>query len=68
MGERIKRQEVLYQTGKKIQFVMGEAALPVRFGTPATMLGQLDRLATVAGLMGVEVSVVPFSTPFRCTR
>lgn len=64
VGERIKRQQVLYEPGKKIQLVMGEAALHVRFGPPATMLGQLDRLATVTGLAGVEVGVVPLSTPF----
>lgn len=64
VGERIRRQQVLYETGKEIQLVMGEAALHVRFGPPETMLGQLDRLATVAGLAGVEVGIVPFSTPF----
>lgn len=63
VGERIKRQDVLYQPGKKIQLVLGEAALHTRFGPPETLLGQLDRLVAVAGLAGVELGVVPFSAP-----
>jgi hypothetical protein len=64
VGERVRRQDVLYEPGKRIQLVMGEAALHVRFGPRETMIGQLDRLANVAGLAGVELGVVPFSTPF----
>ncbi|MGH3811777.1 MAG: DUF5753 domain-containing protein [Pseudonocardiaceae bacterium] len=63
VGERIKRQDVLYQPGKKIHIVMGEAALHTRFGAVQTLLGQLDRLVSVIGLAGVELGVVPFSTP-----
>lgn len=63
VGERIKRQDVLYQPGKKIQLVLGEAALRIRFGSQQTLLGQLDRLAAVVGLTNVELAVVPFSTP-----
>lgn len=64
VAERIKRQDVLYEPGKMIRLLFGEAALHVRFGRPETMLGQLDRLATVAGLANVELGVVPFVTPF----
>jgi hypothetical protein len=64
VAERIKRQDVLYEPGKTIRLLMGEAALHVRFGRPETMMGQLDRLATVAGLAHVELGVVPFTTPF----
>ncbi len=63
VGERIKRQDVLYQSEKQIQLVMGEAALHTRFGTAETLMGQLDRLAAVAGLAGIEICVVPFTTP-----
>lgn len=63
VGERIKRQDVLYQPAKNIQVVMGEAALHTRFGTMQTLLGQLDRLIAVIGLAGVELGVIPFSTP-----
>jgi hypothetical protein len=63
VGERIKRQDVLYQPGKKIQLMMGEAALRTRFGALQTLLGQLDRLVAVVGLATVELGVVPFATP-----
>lgn len=63
VGERIKRQDVLYQPGKRIQLVMGEAALRTRFGALQTLLGQLDRLVAVVGLASVELGVVAFSTP-----
>jgi hypothetical protein len=63
VGERIKRQDVLYRAGKKIQLIIGEAALHTRFGAVETLIGQLDRLVSVVGLAGVEVGVVPFSTP-----
>lgn len=63
VGKRLDRQHVLYQPRKKIQLVMGEAALHTRFGPSETLLGQLDRLATVAGLATVELGVVPFTTP-----
>jgi len=43
---------------------MGEAALHIRFGPRETTIGQMDRLATMAGLAGMELAVVPFSAPF----
>lgn len=58
-----RRQQVLYMPGKRIQLVMGEAALRTWFGEPGTLAGQLDRLAAVAGLAGVEVGVLPFDAP-----
>lgn len=64
VGERIKRQEVLYQPGKTIQLIMGEAALRTRFGALETLIGQLDRLVSVIGLAGVEIGVIPFARPW----
>lgn len=57
---RIRRQEILYQPGRRIQFVIGEAALRSTPGTVETLLGQLDRLVAVAGLATVELGVLPF--------
>ena len=63
VGERIKRQDVLYQPGNTIQLVLGQAALHTRFGALETLVGQLDRLVSLIGLASVEIGVVPFSTP-----
>lgn len=61
VAERLKRQNsVLYQTGRRIQLLVGEAALRSAPGTIDTLLGQLDRLVSVAGLATVELGVIPF--------
>ncbi|MGH3620456.1 MAG: helix-turn-helix domain-containing protein [Sciscionella sp.] len=63
IGERIKRQEFLYQPGRQVQIVLGEAALSMRFGSVATLVGQLDRLVTLTDLPAVDLRVLPFSVP-----
>ena len=57
---RMRRQEVLYQPNKRIQVVVGEAALRTWFGSPETLIAQLDRLVAVADLATVELGVLPF--------
>lgn len=55
---RVERQRVLYEGGRRFEFLIGEAALlwsPVAGVLP----GQLDRLASLAGLDDVELGVVP---------
>jgi len=39
VGERARRQDVIYEPDKAIQLAMGEAALHVRFGPRETMIG-----------------------------
>jgi hypothetical protein len=60
---RIRRQQVLYERGKQIQIVIGEAALHDPPGTRSTLIEQLHRLIAVAGLSQVELAVVPLGTP-----
>ncbi|MGH3904867.1 MAG: helix-turn-helix domain-containing protein [Pseudonocardiaceae bacterium] len=62
VGERIRRQEILYQSGKHIQLVIGEAALHDPPGSIDTLTGQLDRLVAVAGLATVDLAVLPIGT------
>ncbi|MGH3787972.1 MAG: helix-turn-helix domain-containing protein [Pseudonocardiaceae bacterium] len=57
---RIRRQDVLYQPGRRIELILGEAALRSTPGTIATLLGQLDRLVSVIDLPTVELAIVPF--------
>ncbi len=61
VGKRMERQQILYSPGRKIQIVMGEAALHTRFGTTETLTGQLDRLLALTGYTHVEIGVVPFT-------
>lgn len=63
IAERVRRQEILYQPGKRVQVLLGEAALYSRPGSVDTLAGQLDRLLSVTGLASVEVGVVPLAAP-----
>lgn len=63
VAARMRRQQVLYQTGKQVQLVMGEAALYKSVGTIGTLIGQLDRLMTMTAVPSVDVGIVPFSVP-----
>lgn len=63
VAERMSRQQVLYQTGKQVQLMMGEAALHKSVGTTGTLIGQLDRLMTMTALPSVDVGIIPFAVP-----
>ncbi len=60
IGERMQRQQVLYQPGKQVQVVMLEGALRTRAVSVPTLAGQLDRLLAVIGLPSVELGIIPF--------
>jgi len=62
VGERIRRQEILYQPGRYIQLIIGETALHDPPGLTETLAGQLDRLLAVAGLATVDLAVLPIGT------
>jgi hypothetical protein len=55
--ERIRRQDILYQPGRRIDIILGEAALRSTPGTIETLLGQLDRLVSLADLPTVELGM-----------
>lgn len=57
---RVRRQDVLYQPGRRIELILGEAALRSTPGTIGTLLGQLDRLVSVIDLPTVQLGIVPF--------
>ncbi|MGH3929114.1 MAG: helix-turn-helix domain-containing protein [Pseudonocardiaceae bacterium] len=59
-AERVRRQDILYQPARRIEIILGEAALRSTPGTIETLLGQLDRLTSVAQLATVELGIVPF--------
>jgi len=57
--ERIRRQDVLYDPAKRVELLIGEAALRHPVGSPATMRAQRDRIANLAGLAHVRLGIVP---------
>lgn len=57
---RVRRQDVLYQPGRRIELILGEAAPRSTPGTIGTLLGQLDRLVSVIDLPTAELGIVPF--------
>lgn len=56
---RMRRQEVLYDTGKTFEFIITEAALRYLLCPPQVMRGQLDRLLGVPGLSHVTFGIIP---------
>jgi len=57
---RMRRQDALYDTTKRFQFLITEAALRFHVCPAATLRAQLDRLLAIAGLETIELAVVPF--------
>jgi transcriptional regulator with XRE-family HTH domain len=65
--ERMRRQEVLYESGREFEFIIMEIALQIRNCPPAVMLGQLDRLLGVTGLHNVTLEIIPLDTLLTVT-
>jgi transcriptional regulator with XRE-family HTH domain len=61
---RVKRQEILYRPDKRFHFVLTEAALRYRLCAPEIMLGQLDRLVSLAALSNVRLGIIGFETAY----
>lgn len=58
VAARIERQQILYRTGRRFEFLVAEQALLWAPG-PGVMAGQRDKLATIATLSDAEVRVLP---------
>ena len=58
---RMQRQQVLYRTGKRFDFVITEAVLRYRLGEVEVMAGQLARLVALSTLTTIRFGVIPFS-------
>jgi transcriptional regulator with XRE-family HTH domain len=59
VAARMRRQEVLYETGRTFEFVITENVLRRRVGSSVAMLGQLDRLVQVSTLPNVTLGIIP---------
>lgn len=62
---RVRRQEALYDSGKRHRIIMWEGALRALVCAPAVLAAQLDRLAGLTGLDTVELGIVPFAAPLK---
>lgn len=60
ISSRLRRQEVLYGSAKRIQIVLGEGALRTLVSTPEVHIGQLDKLLAASRLPAVELGVIGF--------
>lgn len=67
VAARIKRQDVLYESGRDFRFVIYEAALRTRIGPSDVMAGQLDRMLNLAGLPQISLAVIPFAARLATT-
>jgi transcriptional regulator with XRE-family HTH domain len=63
IAARLDRQLVLYDPGKRFEFLMPEAALTHRIGPPRLLIAQLAHYRQVMTLENVTFGIVPASTP-----
>ena len=63
--ERLTRQSVLHEPGRRFDYVLTEGALRWRPGPKAMMEEQLGRLLAVGSLSGVTLSIIPFDREAR---
>ncbi|TLQ43496.1 helix-turn-helix domain-containing protein [Streptomyces marianii] len=67
VGARMRRQEVLYETGKLFRVLVWEGALHALICPRDVMAGQLDRLVGLIGMSTVELGIVPLGAPLALT-
>lgn len=60
---RVRRQDLLYQSGRTFHIVVWEAAPYASVYPPSVLATQLDRRADVNGLDTVRLGIVPFGAP-----
>jgi len=61
---RMRRQDILYRPEKRFHFILTEAALRYRLCPPEVMLGQLDRLISMAAVPNVKLGIIGFETAY----
>jgi transcriptional regulator with XRE-family HTH domain len=65
VAARMRRQEVLYESGREFEFIILESVLRIGGAPDEVMLGQLDRLLGVTGLANVTLRVIPLGPVLR---
>jgi transcriptional regulator with XRE-family HTH domain len=59
VNARMQRQTILYQSDRRFEFLMTEAALRARIGSAQIMISQLNRLHAVLGMHNMRFGIVP---------
>lgn len=62
---RARRQEALYEPGRRFRFLVWEAALYVVTCPYEVMAEQLDRLSGLIGLDTIELGIIPFGAQLK---
>ncbi|MCK8676570.1 helix-turn-helix domain-containing protein [Streptomyces lichenis] len=62
---RMRRQDGLYQPGRRYRVLMWESALHTRICSASVLADQLDRLMSLNGLSSVELGVIPLAASVR---
>ncbi|MEU7857856.1 helix-turn-helix transcriptional regulator [Nonomuraea sp. NPDC049141] len=64
---RMRRQQMLYDSAKRFEFLIGEPVLRWLICPPAVMRAQLDRLQTIIGLEHVRFGILPMGSQLTIT-
>lgn len=67
VASRMQRQQFLYDSGKRFEFLLAEPVLRWLLCPPSVMRGQLDRLQTVIGLDRIRFGIIPMGVELPIT-
>ncbi|MBM0224914.1 helix-turn-helix transcriptional regulator [Micromonospora sp. ATA51] len=67
VASRMQRQHLLYDTGKRFEFLLAEPVLRWLLASPDVMRGQLDRLQTVVGVPNIRFGILPLGVQLATT-
>ena len=59
VNARMQRQNILYDSERRFEFLVTEAALRTRYGSTQIMISQLNRLHAVLGMHNVRFGIIP---------
>ncbi|TDB83375.1 XRE family transcriptional regulator [Actinomadura sp. KC216] len=67
VAARLQRQQLLYDTSKRFEFLLAEPVLRWLICPPPVMRSQLDRLQTIIGLDRVRFGILPMGVELATT-
>lgn len=64
VAARMRRQEILYDRTRAFRVVITEPVLQYALSPPDVMLGQLDRIMSLATLPNVQIGIIPLDAEY----